>query len=205
MGGKISLQPRSIRHMVPALVSPWERQSRWKAEMKWRSKVNSMIKFLIKDKTLITSKLLKNTLNVSWTFHVHVSINFTCHGDICNSRRWSWGNAGGVFTLMALLQVTWLAPGRQSWQPVGHPLAHRTSLAADWWAHVMCMSGSPFFKLCPAQFSRFGHCFSRVFKALADVDGCRVCGQLFSQLLVILWFHALAQWIKFLNIFVQAA
>lgn len=136
MGGKISLQPRSIRHMVPALVSPWERQSRWKAEMKWRSKVSSVIKFLIKDKTLITSKLLKTTLNVSWTFHVHISINCTCHGDVCNSSSGAgecwWGTYPCGF-------VAGHQHGTRKAEPVSHALGHCTSPPADWWAHGMCI------------------------------------------------------------------
>lgn len=113
VGRKISRQPRSLRHMVPTPVSPWERQSRWKAEMKWRSKVNSVIRFLIKDKTLITSKALRTTLNVSWTFRVHVSINCTCHGDTCISQWWSWGMLGGVYP-RGCAAGHLPSPGRQS-------------------------------------------------------------------------------------------
>lgn len=116
MGGKISRQPHSFRHMAPTLVSPWERQSRWKAEMKWRSKVNSMIRFLIKDKALITSKALKTTLNVSWKFRVHVSINCTCHGVTCTSKCWCWEMLLGIYP-GGCAAGHLPGPGRQSWQP----------------------------------------------------------------------------------------
>lgn len=140
MGGKISRQPCSFRHMAPTLVSPWERQSRWKAEMKWRSKVNSVIRFLIKDKTLITSKALKTTLNVSWTFRVHVSINCTCHGDTWNSEGWSWGMLLGIYP-GGCAAAHLPGPGRQSWQPAA--LLWHPELLWPQISEPMCMLRTP--------------------------------------------------------------